>query len=74
MGKSNNPENERFTLKLTDEERTTMTNRLKEGYYRPEAVQTRKDYEAKVTEEDFNKFVSSVDRSLLPDGITIKMK
>ena len=33
-----------------------------------------KDYEAKVTEEDFNKFVSSVDRSLLPDGITFKMK
>lgn len=23
-----NPENERFTLKLTDEERTTMTNRI----------------------------------------------
>lgn len=128
------PENERFTLKLTDEERTTMTNRINEGYYLPEAVQARKDeekrkayekkraeiindckkgqqkaenkkrvmlavldaglslcnviyydhsnelvfnwkdYEAKVTEEDFNKFVSSVDRSLLPDGITFKMK
>lgn len=33
-----------------------------------------KDHETKVTEEDFNKFVSSVDRSLLPDGITFKMK
>lgn len=27
-----------------------------------------------ITEEYFNKFVSSVDRSLLPDSITIKMK
>ena len=37
------PENERFTLKLTDEERTTITNRINEGYYRSEAVQARKD-------------------------------
>lgn len=128
------PENERFTLKLTDEERTTITNRINDGYYRPEAVQARKDeekrkayekkraeiindckkkqqkaenekrvmlavldaglsvsnviyydhsnelvfnwkdYETKVTENDFNKFVSSVNRSLLPAGITFKMK
>lgn len=33
-----------------------------------------KDYETKVTENDFNKFVSSVNRSLLPVGITFKMK
>lgn len=33
-----------------------------------------KDYEIKVTENDFNKFVSSVNRSLLPAGITFKMK
>ena len=33
-----------------------------------------KDYETKVTEDDFNKFVSSVNRSLLPAGITFKMK
>lgn len=26
------PENERFTLKLTDEERTTITNRINDGY------------------------------------------
>lgn len=26
------PENERFTLKLTDEERTTITNRINEGF------------------------------------------
>lgn len=26
------PENERFTLKLTNEERTTITNRINEGY------------------------------------------
>ena len=30
---------------LTDEERTTITNRINEGYYRPEAVQARKDEE-----------------------------
>ena len=125
---------ERFTLKLTDEERTTITNRINDGYYRPEAVQARKDeekrkayekkraeiinncekkqekaenekrvmlavldaglsvsnviyydhsnelvfnwrdHETKVTENDFNKFVSSVNRSLLPVGITFKMK
>lgn len=33
-----------------------------------------KDYETKITENDFNKFVSSVNRSLLPAGITFKMK
>lgn len=33
-----------------------------------------KDYETKVTENDFNKFVPSVNRSLLPAGITFKMK
>lgn len=112
---------------MTDEERTTITNRINDGYYRPEAVQARKDeekraeiinncekkqekaenekrvmlavldaglsvsnviyydhrnelvfnwkdYETKVTENDFNKFVSSVNRSLLPVGITFKMK
>lgn len=42
-----------FTLKLTDEERTSITNS---------------------NGGRFNKFFSSVDRSLLPDGITIKMK
>lgn len=121
-------------FKLTDEERTTITNRINDGYYRPEAVQARKDeekrkayekkraeiinncekkqekaenekrvmlavldaglsvsnviyydhsnelvfnwrdHETKVTENDFNKFVSSVNRSLLPVGITFKMK
>lgn len=134
LNAGNKPENERFTLKLTDEERTTITNRINDGYYRPEAVQARKDeekrkayekkraeiindckkkqqkaenekrvmlavldaglsvnnviyydhsnelvfnwkdYETKVTENDFNKFVSSVNRSLLPAGITFKMK
>ena len=33
-----------------------------------------RDHETKVTENDFNKFVSSVNRSLLPVGITFKMK
>lgn len=35
------PENERFTLKLTDEERTLIENRIKEGYYTSEAIQER---------------------------------
>lgn len=128
------PESERFALKLTDEERTLIENRIKDGYYTSEAIQVRKDqkkreeyekkrneiiadcekeiqkaenrkrvmlavldaglsvsnviyydhrnelvfnwkdYETKVTENDFNKFVSSVNRSLLPVGITFKMK
>lgn len=33
-----------------------------------------RDHETKVTENDFNKFVSCVNRSLLPAGITFKMK
>lgn len=33
-----------------------------------------RDHETKITENDFNKFVSSVNRSLLPAGITFKMK
>lgn len=37
------PENERFTLKLTDEERTLIENRIKDGYYTSEAIQVRKD-------------------------------
>lgn len=119
------PENERFTLKLTDEERTTITLKLyKRGKTKKSAKHTRKkraeiindckkkqqkaenekrvmlavldaglsvsnviyydhsnelvfnwkDYETKITEDDFNKFVSSVNRSLLPAGITFKMK
>lgn len=128
------PENERFTLKLTDEERTTITNRINEGYYRPEAVQARKDeekrkayekkraeiindckkkqqkaenekrvmlvvldagiplknviyydhsneiafnwndYEEKVTQEQFDKFINTVDKTKLPENITFKLK
>lgn len=37
------PENEHFALKLTDEERTLIENRIKEGYYTSEAIQARKD-------------------------------
>lgn len=42
--------------------------------HRNEIVFNWKDYETKITENDFNKFVSSVNRSLLPAGITFKMK
>lgn len=37
------PENERFTLKLTDEERTLIENIIKDGCYTSEAIQERKD-------------------------------
>ena len=128
------PENERFTLKLTDEERTLIENRIKEGYYTSEAIQARKDqkkreeyenkrneiiadcekeiqkaenrklvrlalldtgiplknviyynhsnelafnwndYEEKVTQEQFDKFVNTVDKTKLPKNITFKLK
>ena len=128
------PENERFALKLTDEERTLIENRIKEGYYTSEAIQARKDqkkreeyekkrneiiadfekeiqkaenrklvrlavldagislknviyydhsneiafnwndYEEKVTQEQFDKFINTVDKTKLPENITFKLK
>lgn len=128
------PENEHFTLKLTDEERTLIENRIKDGYYTSEAIQARKDrkkreeyenkrneiiadcekeiqkaenrklfrlavldtgislknviyynhsnelvfnwndYEEKVTQEEFDKFVNTVDKTKLPKNITFRLK
>lgn len=128
------PENERFVLKLTDEECTLIENRIKEGYYTSEAIQARKDqkkreeyekkrneiiadfekeiqkaenrklvrlavldagislknviyydhtnelafnwndYEEKVTQEQFDKFLNTVDKTKLPENITFKLK
>lgn len=128
------PENEHFTLKLTDNECTLIENRIKEGYYTSEAIQARKDqkkreeyenkrneiiaycekeiqkaenrklvmlavldagislknviyynhtnelafnwndYEEKVTQEQFDKFVNTVDKTKLPENITFKLK
>lgn len=128
------PESDRFALKLTDEERTPIENRIKEGYYTSEAIQARKDqkkreeyekkrneiiadceksiqeaenkklvmlavldtgislknaiyynhsnelafnwndYEEKVTQEQFDKFVNTVDKTKLPENITFKLK
>ena len=128
------PENECFVLKLTDEERTLIENRIKEGYYTSEAIQARKDqkkreeyekkrneiiadfekeiqkaenrklvrlavldtgislknviyynhsnelafnwndYEEKVTQEQFDKFIKTVDKTKLPENITFKLK
>lgn len=128
------PENERFVLKLTNEERTLVENRIKDGYYTNEAIQARKDqkkreeyekkrneiiadcekeiqkaenrklvrlavldtgipfknviyynntndlafnwndYEEKVTQEQFDKFVNTVDKTKLPENITFKLK
>lgn len=128
------PENERFTPKLTDEERTLIENRIKDGYYTSEAIQARKDqkkreeyenkrneiiaaceksiqeaenkklvmlavldagislknaiyynhsnelafnwndYETKITQEQFDKFVNTVDKTKLPENITFKLK
>lgn len=128
------PEIERFALKLTDEERTLIENRIKEGYYTSEAIQARKDqkkreeyekkrneiiadfekeiqkaensklvrlavldtgipfknviyynhtnelafnwndYEEKVTQEQFDEFIKTVDKTKLPENITFKLK
>lgn len=128
------PENEHFALKLTDEERTLIENRIKDGYYTSEAIQARKDqkkreeyekkrneiiadcekeiqkaenrklvrlavldagislknviyynhsneiafnwndYEEKVTQEQFDKFINTVDKTKLPENITFKLK
>lgn len=128
------PENEHFVLRLTDEERTLIENRIKDGYYTSEAIQERKDqkkreeyekkrneiiadceksiqkaenkklvmlavldtgipfknviyynhtnelafnwndYEEKVTQEQFDKFVNTVDKTKLPENITFKLK
>lgn len=128
------PENERFVLKLTDEERTLIENRIKDGYYTSEAIQARKDqkkreeyekkrneiisdyekdiqkaenkklvmlaildagissknaiyydfkneltfnwndYETKITQEQFDEFVKTVDKTKLPKNITFKLK
>lgn len=121
-------------LKLTDEERTLIENRIKGGYYTSEAIQARKDqkkreeyekkrneiiadfekeiqkaenrklvrlavldagislknviyynhsneiafnwndYEKKVTQEQFDKFINTVDKTKLPENITFKLK
>lgn len=119
---------------MTDEERTLIESRIKEGYYTSEAIQARKDqkkreeyekkrneiiadfeketqkaenrklvrlalldtgiylknviyynhsnelafnwndYEEKVTQELFDKFVNTVDKTKLPENITFKLK
>ena len=80
------PENECFVLKLTDEERTLIENRIKEGYYTSEAIQARKDqkkreeYEKKRNEiiADFEKEIQKAENrklvrlALLDTGIPIK--
>lgn len=128
------PENERFVLRLTDEDRTLIENRIKDGYYTSEAIQARKDqkkreeyekkrneiiadckksiqeaenkklvmlavldagislknaiyynhsnelafnwndYETKITQEQFDEFVKTVDKTKLPENITFKLK
>lgn len=128
------PENEHFALKLTDEERTLIENRIKDGYYTSEAIQARKDqkkreeyekernkiiadyeksiqeaenkklamlavldagissknaiyynynneltfnwnnYETKITQEQFDEFIKTVDKTKLPKNITFKLK
>lgn len=128
------PENERFVLRLTDEERTLIENRIKDGYYTSEAIQERKDrkkreeyekkrneiiagcekeiqeaenkklvmlavldagislenaiynnhsnelafnwndYETRITQEQFDEFVKTVDKTKLPENITFKLK
>lgn len=80
------PESERFALKLTDEERTLIENRIKEGYYTSEAIQARKDqkkreeYEKKRNEiiADFEKEIQKAENrklvrlAVLDAGISLK--
>lgn len=82
------PENERFTLKLTDEERTLIENRIKDGYYTSEAIQARKDqkkreeYEKKRNEiiADFEKEIQKAENrklvrlAVLDTGISLKKR
>lgn len=128
------PENERFALRLTDEERTLIENKIKNGYYTSKAIQERKDqkkceeyekkrneiiasceksiqeaenkklvmlavldagislknaiyynhsnelafnwndYETKITQEQFDEFIKTVDKTKLPENITFKLK
>lgn len=63
------PEEERFILRLPDEERTEIENRIKSGYYSEESVNLRKDNATKAEiakriediETDFNKAVSKAE-------------
>lgn len=124
------PENERFVLRFTDEERVLIENRIKGGYYtkgrkdqkkREEYEKERNeiiadyeksvqkaenkklvmlavldagipsknaiyydfkneltfnwnDYETKITQEQFDEFVKTVDKTKLPENITFKLK
>ena len=128
------PENECFVLRFTDEERTLIENRIKDGYYTSEAIQERQnqkkreeyekerneiiadyeksiqkaenkklvmlavldagicsksaiyydfkneltfnwnDCEAKITQEQFDEFIKTVDKTKLPENITFKLK
>ena len=59
------PESERFALKLTDEERTLIENRIKEGYYTSEAIQERKDQKKREEyEKKRNKIIADCEKSI----------
>lgn len=60
------PENECFTLKLTDEERTLIENRIKDGYYTSEAIQARKDQKKKREEyeKERNKIIADYEKEI----------
>lgn len=128
------PEEERFTLTLTDEERSLIEERIKAGYYSAENIEKRReeahkarmmekraeirerydrvireaetgekvmlcvfdyglstdnviyynhtntlsfdwrDHGEKITQEEFDDFVSNVDRSQLPEGIKFELR
>jgi hypothetical protein len=71
--KQEKAENEKRVMLAVLDARLSVSNVI---YYdhSNELVFNWRDHETKVTENDFNKFVSSVNRSLLPVGITFKMK
>ena len=59
------PEEERLVLKFTDEERTLIKNRLKEGYYTPEAIQARKEREKREKyEKKRNEIIADCEKAM----------
>lgn len=61
--------NERFVLRLTDEERTLIENRIKDGYYTSEAIQERKDQKKREEyEKKRNEIIADCEKSIQEAG------
>lgn len=59
------PENECFVLRFTDEERTLIENRIKDGYYTSEAIQERQNQKKReVYEKERNEIIADYEKSI----------